>query len=332
MKKLSATERSILGFMQFQARTSYSEVARSLGVHLNTVQRVVDRLTERGYVTPCMRLNLRGMGLYSFGLWASLSDIGVKKEGELVSLLKAHPQVYSVFSLCGEFDLLIEMYVTDPKEVESLLSSIAAMAGNAFCQTAVVHHLYWYTFEKTHIVNGNNSAGRRQILYHYNSPPNLDSLDVKLIEGLSTCPLVSQRELARTLDVPVQTLNVRFHRLVEHRIILGTEFVYNYGSSDVVGYRLLIQVEAVTPQLETNLLTYCHSVGNIVGFGRHYGEWDFELYIEIARLQELDEVMRKIKRVLGGVIRRSSLQVMSAVLKQEHRVWSFSRQKNRLPQ
>jgi hypothetical protein len=92
----------------------------------------------------------------------------------------------------------------------------------------------------------------------------------------------------------------------------------------IQAFTLLLRFDLITPELESWVLTFCQSSPNIVGCGRRFGEWNYELQIEVSELSDLQQIRFEFRRMFGVHLVDSSLLVIDVELTQKHCVYECS--------
>jgi Lrp/AsnC family transcriptional regulator for asnA, asnC and gidA len=118
---LDSLDRSILRKLQSDARTSYMEIARELGVAGGTIHARLARLREEGLIAGSkIELDYTRLG------YTVLSFIGLKLVrahdcGSLMEKLGTLPEVLEVHYTTGAYSLFIKVIVRSMKDLHALL-------------------------------------------------------------------------------------------------------------------------------------------------------------------------------------------------------------------
>jgi DNA-binding Lrp family transcriptional regulator len=312
--KLTATDGLILSQIQFQARASAKEVARRVGVHQNTVHRVVDRLIERGVIAPVLRNNLRNLGGQLYTLYLAYSGSGASRAEQLLLALLKIEAIKCLESLSGEFDLVARIVVANRTELDLVLDRLWTECPEGFSRTCLLEDAYWLTI-KGRLSHNSVSRPSAPIAYRFTGYRNIDELDFGIMRGLSNSPLISQRELARSLDAPVQTISTRLLRLFESQVLVTTEFFLDNSRVGTQVFLLLLRTAGVNGVIEQKVYSFCNDHHCVAGYGKRFGEWNYEILIEVSEVKELEQLRRQLFAFLGTAYIACSLLVMGSRLK-----------------
>jgi Lrp/AsnC family transcriptional regulator for asnA, asnC and gidA len=135
--ELDDLDKAILTTLQNDARASFAELARKLGVSEGTIHLRVKKLRDKGVIE---------------GFHARLSPSEVEKGLTTIVSIKAEPSLYSevlkklvemedvyeVFDMTGEFYAILKVRTKDIENLAEILDRIGNIEGVASTQTEVV--------------------------------------------------------------------------------------------------------------------------------------------------------------------------------------------------
>jgi DNA-binding Lrp family transcriptional regulator len=318
MPKISASELKVLSQLQFSARAASTDVARQLSLHHNTVLRSINRLSDKGIITPALRVNVQALGLKEYVLLGSFSAHGAQHSEAIVNFLGTQPNVNCAMLLCGQYDVSIEFHVWTAAEAQAFSDLITKICGAVFSRTALLQNRYWCAFEKR-TLSGITTNEPRYV--RYGKTPalhSIDSLDRQIIDELSKAPLLPLRELSQLTNKPFQTLSYRIHRLVEQGVIVNWEYSLNYPNTGLQAFLLFLKVDNADLMFESDLHTFCCQHSEVAGYGKRIGEWNFELYLEVSGATELHALRLALLKQFGKVVTADCLLVFTTFLKWQH--------------
>jgi DNA-binding Lrp family transcriptional regulator len=321
MTTLTDNETTILSSLQFRARTAHSEVARQLKLNHSTVLNTVERLRSKIELNPCLRVNLQGLGLHSYTLLASLSSLGAIEYDSLTRHISQLPSVNAVLAISGTFDLLVEIYTDGETDIDCFLGQVTGSLGAVFAKTCMMKNRYWHSFDKSVLFTQSPMSVRPFVTYCNSERIAVDNSDFRIIEAVSSSPLISIRELGRVLDIPHQTAHLRFARLCELGILLGVEYTYRLSRLGHHSFLMLLRAD-VTPEQERLLTQFCQRSIHVVGLGRRQGEWNFQIDFEVTETREIEMTRLELLRLLGNVVVDTALMSYSRIIKWQHNIWS----------
>ena len=121
-------DRSIIGLLGADARTSVATLARRLKVARSTIQARLERL-ETGGIIAGYTLKL-GEEARQGRLRASvLLTIEPRAQAAILTRLKSIPEVERVFTTSGRFDLLMQVAAPNTSVLDGVLDQIGGLTG-----------------------------------------------------------------------------------------------------------------------------------------------------------------------------------------------------------
>ncbi|MFQ6075343.1 MAG: Lrp/AsnC family transcriptional regulator [Candidatus Bathyarchaeia archaeon] len=121
-------DESILRILQNNCRTSYSAIARELGVAESTVRYRVDRLRKEGVITRFIALlDPRKIGLNITAI--ALIKVDAKKLKETSKELASFGESHHLFQSTGEYDLVSVIHAKDISHLNELMERIKRLPG-----------------------------------------------------------------------------------------------------------------------------------------------------------------------------------------------------------
>ncbi|TIV64749.1 MAG: Lrp/AsnC family transcriptional regulator [Mesorhizobium sp.] len=125
---ISDAEQALLSLLRANARASTAELARKLGVSRTTVQSRIERLEQRGIIAG---YGVRLSPDYEQGLVRAhvLLTVTPKLADKVLRALQALPQVRTLHSVSGNFDMIVVVDAPSIRDLDALLDRIGAMDG-----------------------------------------------------------------------------------------------------------------------------------------------------------------------------------------------------------
>ena len=117
---LDDTDRTILGLLKQNARMSYMEMSRMTGIADATIQHRLKRMRERGIVKFTVLVDPDASGLTVTSVMLVQTD--TEKHDEAKNALAALPKVSEVYSVLGEYDLLIKVWARTLEELNEFIN------------------------------------------------------------------------------------------------------------------------------------------------------------------------------------------------------------------
>jgi DNA-binding Lrp family transcriptional regulator len=205
-----------------------------------------------------------------------------------------------VFELEGEFDFGVVLTVHDILDSYHFLAEMSVLAHFATGRKAFGARVGTCLFQRRYLAA--SIAPAESISYRLQTskaPPPAGVIDYRILAGLFTHRGVSQRELARRLQLPASTVTDRIQRMERDRILLGYAFGMNTEWFGIRSYRILLSTRKNDQATWESLVGFCRRAKNVVCLIQCVGIWDFELHVETERSEEVGRVANALRQHLA---------------------------------
>ncbi len=134
---LDKIDREILIRLQKNARKSFAEIAREIGVSEATVHIRVKRLRKNGVIRGFYTILAPEKIGERLTVFILLKSVPSEYENVLKEIIKI-PKVYEVHDVTGEYYAIIKARVRDKEELAQLLDKLGAIKGVTSTETLLV--------------------------------------------------------------------------------------------------------------------------------------------------------------------------------------------------
>jgi Lrp/AsnC family transcriptional regulator, regulator for asnA, asnC and gidA len=125
---LDDTDRTILKLLKENSRMSFMEMSRMTGIADATIQHRLKRMRERGIVTFTVMVEPEATGFAVTSVMLVQTD--TEKHDEAKHALAVLPEISEVYSVLGEYDLLIKVWARTLEELNEFINEkIRAIEG-----------------------------------------------------------------------------------------------------------------------------------------------------------------------------------------------------------
>src|ERR687888_2810238 len=139
---LDRRDLDILGVLQEDARATYAEIAKQVGLSPSSVHQRVRKLEESGIITAYRaRIDLEALGLYVTAL-VSVMPLEPKQPDDLPDRVLELPEVEDCFSVAGDENYILKVRTRTTNELEDLLRRLREKAGVQTRTTVVLSTPY----------------------------------------------------------------------------------------------------------------------------------------------------------------------------------------------
>lgn len=241
---LSLMQKKLLKLLSINCRFTNKDVASVLSVSEDTVKYQIDKLIPT-YATPYVQFDYQMIGYEHHHIWISLASLNYDK-----SALSAIPQITSINTSIGAYDLQIILVAKTTKEKNFVISQIKTIL-----KIEKLHQAKFIGFKRnfTSVItplqvdcivptNKKNISYKLSQLEH---PPiqegvyKIDNTDKKILLAILNDPMASYSQWSRSSTINVETIRYRLKRYIDAGFIRAFSILHNFSAYDLItGYVL----------------------------------------------------------------------------------------------
>ena len=136
-------DRSLIELLRNNARLSYAELARQVGLSAPAVHERVGKLESSGVIRGYRAdVDPDAIGLGVTAIIGVVQDAG-RESDEVMAALRGHPEIESCYFMAGEESFLLTARVGTIGELEQLVMRLNRIPGVASTRTAIALSTKW---------------------------------------------------------------------------------------------------------------------------------------------------------------------------------------------
>jgi len=136
-------DRQIVSLLRANARASYAELARTVGLSAPSVHERVSKLESTGVILGYHAAVDRAAVGEAVTALVGVFESDVESDEDLVEALRQMPEITDCFYVAGEEAFLLRVRVADIAALERIVSAISRLRGVSRTRTTVVLSSRW---------------------------------------------------------------------------------------------------------------------------------------------------------------------------------------------
>ena len=317
MRKLDLVDKKIILELDTNARASFSEIGKRLGIGKNNVQYRVKRLLEDGVIQKfVVQFSLCTLGLMLAKMYLQLSGFSKETEKELYGYLLNDKRISWIAKTEGRWDLMIGTYVESLKQFDSIKKDFFKRYEKYITSYDVVFLVEGYTSQRTYLLN-RKSTPKKIEKFIGAQKIELDDKDKKIIRLIANNARFNYLDIAKTININIKTVQRRIKELEKKGVIQG---YVTFLSPKIIGYnffKLCISLQNYESKFNY-FLTYCMELSNVIHIIESLGPWEVELEIETESLEDFYELTHKIRNDFSDIIKKTESVIISNEMKLDY--------------
>jgi DNA-binding Lrp family transcriptional regulator len=149
LKILDEKDKQILEILQQNSREKLTNIARKIGLSIDSVKKRIDKMVEKGILVFQALIDPRKIG-FSFILSTTVKLHNITKEefDSFINYLRTHPRVIELFTMAGDYDVAFVIIARNTEELENLQMDIRQKFNKIIADWRSALSLKVYKFEE----------------------------------------------------------------------------------------------------------------------------------------------------------------------------------------
>lgn len=302
--ELDLKDRKLLYALDRNARATYSDISRSIGVSKQVARYRLNALEEAGVINTYFAIiDVARLGYTTRKAFIKLQNADEKQEAELIEWLKNNPNVVWLASSDGQFDISFGMRSRDIERYTEQLAELDNRFGQLFLERQIAPIVKGQYFYRDYLIGRDAGTERELAFGSVPLQPKLDDHDWRILVELGKNARTPMVEMARTVGLSPDAVAKRLAKLERGGIIQGYILVLNNAALGQLHYKVMVHLKSVTQKRYSTLLSFCRLHPNIFYVVRSFGVWEFEIDMEVRDVAAFRRVMRELKERFSDIIK-----------------------------
>lgn len=300
--KLDLKDRRILYELDINSRQSYSQIGRKVKLPKTVVHYRINSLVRDGILKNTYTLiNFTKLAFSQYKVYFKFHSVSPKKEKEIVNYLVNKKNVVWVTSCRGKWDISITIIAKDVVEFDKLLKEILNEYGKNIFDKDVLIVSYSPLYSRSYLLPDKQ---KHEFIYMKNVENlKIDNVDEKILKLLANNSRISILEIMDRLNLTRDLISYRIKKLEKSGIILCYRALIDLEKVGFHLYKIILRLQNFSEKEETELISYCKSIKNIVQYLRLVGNWDAEIEVEIEGEEGLYKLIDDIRNKFDKIIK-----------------------------
>lgn len=298
---LNQYDKKLLFNLDTNSRTSYVQLAKSVGLSKDAVKNRIDNYLKNELIDGFYSLiDSSKLGLYSFRVYFSFKNSSFEDELNIINYLQKNKNVFYLFAVEGNFDMGFGYFAESIFEFKKFIN----LFKEKFSFVELKHEgifLKLYHFDRNYFIKNLRVQNPKGILQEPNKVK-IDQIDKLILDYLSKNARIQIVDLALKLDLTSKAIIYRIKNLEKKGIILGYKPKINI---EKIGYSMYkIDLILNNNLVKEKIRKFVFQLPNIIHSEEVFGGSDLEFDIECKDYDEFKKIIDKIKKEHGNEIQK----------------------------
>jgi DNA-binding Lrp family transcriptional regulator len=310
MVKLDLKDRKILYQLDLDARQSFTQIGKKVGLKKDVVAYRVQRMQDEGIIKNFWTaINTFKLGYTVFRIYINFQFVSSDKKIEIIQYFVNHKNSWAVVSVKGEIDLNVILWVKDIYEFYRFWEKTIELYGDYFANSAVSILVYVNAYQKSYLLLDEYEKSDR-LLYQTTcggESIEIDKIDYQLLNEIAVNARAPLVELAEKLGCSSQTINYKIKTLMQNGAIQA--FRVGIDISKLGLEKFVLNVFLREPKQKNSLINYLQNLPSLEYIDVAIGWTDLTLEVILKDVSELTQIMDQISSRYPNAIKKQNLMI-----------------------
>jgi len=303
MSKLTLKDRKILYELDKNARISFAQIGKRIGLSPEVVHYRVKKLEERGIIIQYQTaIDYEKLNLIHFKICLKFNGIPLKTEEIIYSRLKKIPQIIWIAKCQGDWDCMISCTVNNIEELDQIKDKIIITTNQYIAEKSISILSGLWSFPRNYLIKK-----KTETKFKKEEMPKIDNLDLKLLRILSRDARKPVVDIVKELNSTVKIITTRIRKLIKTGVIKNFRLVINYDKLGIHFYKTFFYIKNPNQQRLKQLLSKLNINPNIIHNLKVIGDWDLEPEFEFENKAEFQKTIQSLLNEFPDIIQRISV-------------------------
>jgi DNA-binding Lrp family transcriptional regulator len=305
----------ILSSYQDLGESPIYKTAEATSFKSHTVRRTVAKALRAGLLFRKAHLQMYELGYRQYATLISFDTKSEEQEQRVRETLSRAPHLELVLALApgGQFQYYVLITAEGASALEGVFSSLSKMSETPITRTRIQvrEGYYYYGVKYLGSLRCPTPLHIRPSERRVNLPPE----DLEVLEVFSASPNGVRTQMARTLAMPLMTLQYRIERLEKFGLIQGVRYHIDSNAVGHIQFRCLITSTMPLESHRDQLSAWAQTEPYVVALTYGVGGWDYELRIEAPSHQSAQDLVARLVKKFSHTIRNAELLPATSVIR-----------------
>lgn len=302
LTKLDDRDRRILLALDTDASQTLKQVARKLRTSKEVVAYRMKQLEKAGVLNCTAIYNSLKLGLQYYMIYLKFAHMTEEKRKELMEFVKSRKNFSWLSTSEGSFDLMIGAHFPSLAEFEKYKDELFSRFDKFFQRDSMAILTEGEAYPRQYIT-GEKDPMRKVFLFTTpTDKEKLDDKDMQLLRMLSANSRTPLTEIAKALGMTERMARYRKRLLEKKGVIVGYKLFIDSRKLGYTLFKCMIKLRGADRKRFHDLLLYARRHPNIIYWEKVLGEWNLELHIEVASLEEFYSIAGEVRYKFADIV------------------------------
>lgn len=298
--KLEEKDRKILHELDIDARQTYSDIGRKVGLSIPAVKARIQHLQEKGILAGFLTvINTEKIGYTFFNLYLKTNFHSWDEEQEVIRFLKSHPNIGWFASFSGIWNMKTGIMAKNKQQYNAISNQIFNKLGKSLIDRTTTEPLAAYVCKHKFLDNEKIMDGG---FYHITTPVELDEKDIKILSLLDENPRILLLDLAKKSGVAHTVAKYRLRRLMQTGVIQEFRPIIDLQKLGYQWQHVLFRFQNTNDEEKKKLINYLKIHPKVFYIIDLIGAWNLVAEFLTDGNEDFQQIMKELKERFPDMI------------------------------
>jgi DNA-binding Lrp family transcriptional regulator len=288
-------DRKILAELDKDARQTFSDIAKKVGLSQQVVSYRVQRLVENGIIKSFVTfINLEKLGHRIFNFCLKLKHMTEEHEQELIERVVHIPHVNWLCSTTGGYDLIIGVNAADMQQFQFLFNQITSIFEHEIVDDGMFITMDSWQLPYPVLPDARKLLVTPEVGIKLEQPVKLQHIDYEILRELAANARITTNELARKFKTSVSTVAYHLDYLIKNKIIMGFKPLLDMSKLGYNWHLVLFKLKYVDGTMRKQFMEFLKTIPQTFFVVHGFGNWDMQAEFYCKDDHEYNQVMNRI--------------------------------------
>lgn len=312
---LNIKDKKLIYELDTNAFQSNAQIAKKINLSKQVVGNRIKNLKNKNIIKKIYTIiNLEKLGYSGQKIYFQMQNLNKKREKEIINYFNNHKKIVWFGLYEGRFDFVISLFEKNKVEFDKSLTKILSDLKEEIVDFEITTYTGALALKKKYLVD---KKSNEEFSYFggYENIISIDEKDKKILKKLSENARISSVELTKDIDLSPDAIIKRIKNLKQKGIIQGSRVMLNKKLVKIHEFKLLIKLKNYNEETHKKFIAFSKLNKYIVAYIKCIGSWNLELDIELPDLNQLHELLTRIKTEFSNSIKT----IETLMLHEEHK-------------
>ncbi len=301
MEKFAGPDFEIFARCQLHADLPVRELAKLCGRRPHVVKRALQKLLDSGRIKRVGAIDFSALGLQETLLRFSLAERDQTSRENIIRALRESQRILWLAGTGGRLQFFASILARNQHEVLEFLESLADRFGAVFSVKYLTLVAQSSFFGRRYFCPSAKVGDALELQCNPMAlPPTFESHQLLAVYAKDFS--ASLRDVSQKLGLPLSTVQFRWKRLINDKVVVRQVFSLNTTGLLLPRYYLFVYCRGVSRNLTTTIRRVIKESPIVISMYRGIGEWDYAIRVESVHAAEVHKLQQRLLVESGGLI------------------------------